>query len=323
MGDVIGDLNSRRGQIQAMEERSGARVVKALVPLSEMFGYVGDLRSKTQGRASYSMQFDSLRRGSAERGQGDHRQGERRVTTRRQVSQHTVQTSRTQKTGEFQEGKGSTVAKAKFERTKPHVNIGTIGHIDHGKTTLTAAISRVLHDKYPAAQPGHPGVRPDRQGSRGASARYHDLDRAHRVPDRGASLRPRRLPRSRRLHQEHDHRRGADGRRDPGRGRHRRPDAADEGARAARSSGRRALHRRRPEQGRHGRRRGDPGARRARGSRAAQPVRVPGRRRSDRARLGAQGARGRRRVGRARSSSSWPPSTSRSRSPSARSTSRS
>ncbi|MBL7257072.1 elongation factor G [Paractinoplanes lichenicola] len=59
MGDVIGDLNSRRGIIQSMEERSGARVVKALVPLSEMFGYVGDLRSKTAGRASYSMQFDS------------------------------------------------------------------------------------------------------------------------------------------------------------------------------------------------------------------------------------------------------------------------
>ncbi|GAC56505.1 elongation factor G [Gordonia hirsuta DSM 44140 = NBRC 16056] len=59
MGDVIGDLNSRRGQIQAMEERSGARVVKAAVPLSEMFGYIGDLRSKTQGRANYSMVFDS------------------------------------------------------------------------------------------------------------------------------------------------------------------------------------------------------------------------------------------------------------------------
>ena len=59
MGDVIGDLNSRRGQVQAMEERSGARVVKALVPLSEMFGYVGDLRSRTQGRASYSMEFHS------------------------------------------------------------------------------------------------------------------------------------------------------------------------------------------------------------------------------------------------------------------------
>jgi len=59
MGDVIGDLNSRRGQIQAMDERAGARIVRALVPLSEMFGYVGDLRSRTQGRASYSMQFDS------------------------------------------------------------------------------------------------------------------------------------------------------------------------------------------------------------------------------------------------------------------------
>ena len=59
MGDVIGDLNSRRGQIQAMDERSGAKVVRALVPLSEMFGYVGDLRSRTQGRASYTMEFDS------------------------------------------------------------------------------------------------------------------------------------------------------------------------------------------------------------------------------------------------------------------------
>jgi elongation factor G len=59
MGEVIGDLNSRRGHIQAMEERAGARVVKAHVPLSEMFGYVGDLRSKTQGRANYSMVFDS------------------------------------------------------------------------------------------------------------------------------------------------------------------------------------------------------------------------------------------------------------------------
>ncbi|WP_024796134.1 elongation factor G [Tomitella biformata] len=59
MGEVIGDLNSRRGQIQAMEERSGARIVKAHVPLSEMFGYIGDLRSKTQGRANYSMVFDS------------------------------------------------------------------------------------------------------------------------------------------------------------------------------------------------------------------------------------------------------------------------
>ena len=59
MGDVIGDVNSRRGQVNAMEDRAGAKLVKAKVPLSEMFGYVGDLRSKTQGRANYSMVFDS------------------------------------------------------------------------------------------------------------------------------------------------------------------------------------------------------------------------------------------------------------------------
>ena len=59
LGTVIGDLNSRRGQIQAMDEQHGNRVVRALVPLSEMFGYVGDLRSKTSGQASYSMEFDS------------------------------------------------------------------------------------------------------------------------------------------------------------------------------------------------------------------------------------------------------------------------
>src|SRR5690625_2076382 len=59
MGDVIGDLNSRRGMIQSMTDATGIKVVRALVPLSEMFGYVGDLRSKTQGRAVYSMQFDS------------------------------------------------------------------------------------------------------------------------------------------------------------------------------------------------------------------------------------------------------------------------
>lgn len=57
MGDVIGDLNSRRGQISSMEDATGVKIVRALVPLSEMFGYVGDLRSKTQGRAVYSMQF--------------------------------------------------------------------------------------------------------------------------------------------------------------------------------------------------------------------------------------------------------------------------
>jgi elongation factor G len=58
MGEVIGDLNSRRGQIQGMEERAGAQVVRAMVPLANMFGYVTDLRSMTQGRAVSSMEFD-------------------------------------------------------------------------------------------------------------------------------------------------------------------------------------------------------------------------------------------------------------------------
>jgi elongation factor G len=55
MGDVMGDLNSRRGQIQGMEARKGAQAIHAFVPLSEMFGYATDLRSKTQGRGNYTM----------------------------------------------------------------------------------------------------------------------------------------------------------------------------------------------------------------------------------------------------------------------------
>jgi elongation factor G len=58
MGDVIGDLNSRRGQVQGMDQRGNARIVRAMVPLSEMFGYATDLRSNTQGRAQYVMQMD-------------------------------------------------------------------------------------------------------------------------------------------------------------------------------------------------------------------------------------------------------------------------
>jgi elongation factor G len=58
MGDVIGDLNSRRGQVQNMDMRGNARVVTAMVPLANMFGYVNTLRGMSQGRAAYSMQFD-------------------------------------------------------------------------------------------------------------------------------------------------------------------------------------------------------------------------------------------------------------------------
>ena len=58
MGDVIGDLNSRRGQIQGMDARGNAQVINAMVPLANMFGYVNSLRSMSQGRAQYSMHFD-------------------------------------------------------------------------------------------------------------------------------------------------------------------------------------------------------------------------------------------------------------------------
>ena len=58
MGDIIGDLNSRRGQVQGMEARGNAQVIAAMVPLANMFGYVNTLRSMSQGRATYTMQFD-------------------------------------------------------------------------------------------------------------------------------------------------------------------------------------------------------------------------------------------------------------------------
>ena len=59
MGDVMGNLSGRRGKIEGMDDRSGNKVIRAKVPLGEMFGYATDLRSQTQGRASYTMQFDS------------------------------------------------------------------------------------------------------------------------------------------------------------------------------------------------------------------------------------------------------------------------
>jgi elongation factor G len=59
MGDVMGDLSARRGRVAGMEQRGNSQVVRAQVPLSEMFGYATDLRSRTQGRATYTMQFDS------------------------------------------------------------------------------------------------------------------------------------------------------------------------------------------------------------------------------------------------------------------------
>ena len=142
------------------------------------------------------------------------------------------------------------------------------------------------------------GVRPDRRGARGEGARHHHQHRPRRVRDQEPALRARRLPRARRLRQEHDHRCGADGRRHPGGERGRRPHAADARAHPAGPPGGRAVHHRLHEQVRHGRRRRAARARRDGSARAARQVRVPGRRHPDRARLGQ--ARPRRRQGRAR-----------------------
>jgi small GTP-binding protein len=162
MGDVIGDLNSRRGQIESMNERGGARVVKALVPLSEMFGYVGDLRSKTQGRASYSdavpfVPGRSEESGRRNRGQSGRNRG---LTPGRQFesSQLTEET---------------IMGKAKFERSKPHVNVGTMGHIDHGKTTLTAAITKTLFERV---------------GGSNAFTDFENIDKAPEERERGITI---------------------------------------------------------------------------------------------------------------------------------------
>ena len=210
------------------------------------------------------------------------------------------------------------MSKEKFERDKPHVNVGTIGHIDHGKTTLTAAITKTLSDEG-----RHRGeeLRGDRQRARGEGARDHDRDLARRVRDRQPPLRPRRLPGPRRLRQEHDHRRRPDGRRDPGRLGRRRRHAADPRAHPARPPGQRPARRRLPQQDRPGRRRGADRAGRGGGQGPAQRVRLPGRRDPDHQGLGAEGAGGRRGGPEGRSSS-WPTrSTPTSRSRCASSTS--
>ena len=174
-----------------------------------MFGYATEMRSRTQGRGAFTMHF------------GQYEE------VPRSVSEEIVSKAQGKVTGKRGSGypRRDTMAKEKFDRSKPHVNIGTIGHIDHGKTTLTAAITKVLAKHNPKNK--FRRVRFDRQRAGREGSWNHDRGGARGVRDGEPSLRARRLPRSRRLHQEHDHRRGADGWRDSGGGGDRRTHASD------------------------------------------------------------------------------------------------
>ena len=85
MGTIIGDLSSRRGRIEALEHRAGSQVIKAMVPLAEMFGYATNMRSNTQGRATFSMHFCALRRGAARSGRRDCGEGAGEESGRNEV----------------------------------------------------------------------------------------------------------------------------------------------------------------------------------------------------------------------------------------------
>ena len=264
LGDVIGNLNSRRGRIESMNPVGNAQVVKAIVPAVARCSATRPTSARCRRAGQTSTWISS---------------GTRKYRSR-SPARSSSKAAAAPNTGN---GGREQMAKQKFERSKPHVNVGTIGHIDHGKTTLTAAITKVLAEAGSGNTPARDFASIDNAPEERA-ARHHDQHRARRVRDGEPPLRARRLPGSRRLHQEHDHRRRADGRRDPRRQRRRRPDAADPRAHPARPPGRGAGDRGRAEQGRHGRRPRAARARRARGPRAALEVRVPGRRHPGRSR---------------------------------------
>ena len=119
------------------EPRRARRSCGAFVPLASMFGYVTDLRSMTQGRATSSMEFSHYAEVPPDRRRRAGRRRPRVLTAPHQ--QPTASRAAKRRSRGARE-----MAKKKFERTKPHVNIGTIGHIDHGKTSLTAAITKYL-----------------------------------------------------------------------------------------------------------------------------------------------------------------------------------
>ena len=255
-----------------MEARGNAQVITCQVPLSEMFGYATDLRSLSQGRASYTHAVRRLRAGAEERQRRDRGQG-------RRLSRHRDRNEIKNRGETHGQGKIRSFEAARQRRD------------DRSRRPRQDDPDGGDHEGSGHEGPGEfRGLRPDRQGAGRARARHHDRDGARGVPDREAPLRARRLPGPRRLREEHDHRRGADGRRDPGGLGGRRPDAADAGAHPAGAPGGRAVDGGVHEQVRHGRRSGAARPGGAGGSRAAVDVRVPGRRHSDHPGLGAAGA---------------------------------
>ena len=99
------------------------------------------------------------------------------------------------------------MAKAVFERTKPHLNVGTIGHVDHGKTTLTAALTKCMADKFGGEVLAYDQIdKAPEERARGIT-----IDSARRISIRQETLCPRRLSRPRGLCKKHDHRRSTDG----------------------------------------------------------------------------------------------------------------
>jgi hypothetical protein len=189
MGDVIGDLNSRRGRIEGMELRGTTQIIKSMVPLSEMFGYATELRSRTQGRGSFTMHF-----------------------------------------GKYEEVPGGLPRKSSA-RFRAKIRIRRLFSYGKGKIRPQQAAREYRDDRAHRSRQDHPDggdhegagqeqpegqvpeLRLDRQRAGRKGPRDHDRGGAHRVRDRQAALRARGLPGPRRLHQEHDHRRGADGRR--------------------------------------------------------------------------------------------------------------
>ena len=190
MGDVIGDLSSRRGVIQGMEDLPGSKAIKAEVPLDEMFGYSTQLRSLTQGRATYTMEFKHY--AEAPKNVADAIINKRRQGSRSYGADH---------------GKRQIRAyQAARERGDDRARGSRQDDADGGDDAHSGEEVRRRGEE----------LRPDRCGAGGEGARHHDQHGARGVPDGEAALRARGLPGARGLHQEHDHGCGADGRGDPG-----------------------------------------------------------------------------------------------------------